>query len=169
MFGIEGLELSTPLRVGLGYDSHRFEPGRPLVLGGVTIPGHPGLAGHSDGDAITHAVIDAIFGAVALGNVGTHFPPTEEKWKDADSLELLSSAVEVIDREGWMVVNVDVTVICESPQISFVAGEMKERLSGVLQVPVERISIKGKTNEGMGWIGESEGLAVHAVALVESR
>ena len=169
MFGIEGLELSTPLRVGLGYDPHRFEPGRPLVLGGVTIPGHPGLAGHSDGDAITHAVIDAIFGAVALGNVGTHFPPTEEKWKDADSLELLSSAVEVIDREGWIVVNVDVTVICESPQISFVAGEMRERLGGVLQVPVERISIKGKTNEGMGWIGESEGLAVHAVALVESR
>ncbi len=169
MFGIEGLELSTSLRVGLGYDSHRFEPGRPLVLGGVTIPGHPGLAGHSDGDAITHAVIDAIFGAVALGNVGTHFPPTEEKWKDADSLELLSSAVEVIDREGWIVVNVDVTVICESPQISFVAGEMRERLGGVLQVPVERISIKGKTNEGMGWIGESEGLAVHAVALVESR
>jgi len=169
VFGIEGLELSTSLRVGLGYDSHRFEPGRPLVLGGVTIPGHPGLAGHSDGDAITHAVIDAIFGAVALGNVGTHFPPTEEKWKDADSLELLSSAVEVIDREGWIVVNVDVTVICESPQISFVAGEMRERLGGVLQVPVERISIKGKTNEGMGWIGESEGLAVHAVALVESR
>ena len=114
-------------------------------------------------------MIDAILGAVALGNVGTHFPPTEEKWKDADSLELLSSVVEVIDREGWMVVNVDVAVICESPQISFVAGEMKERLSGVLQVPVERISIKGKTNEGMGWIGESEGLAVHAVALVESR
>jgi 2-C-methyl-D-erythritol 2,4-cyclodiphosphate synthase len=169
VFGIEGLELSTSLRVGLGYDSHRFEPGRPLVLGGVTIPGHPGLAGHSDGDAITHAVIDAILGAVALGNVGTHFPPTEEKWKDADSLELLSSAVEVIDREGWIVVNVDVTVICESPQISFVAGEMRERLGGVLQVPVERISIKGKTNEGMGWIGESEGLAVHAVALVESR
>ena len=169
MFGTEGLELSTPLRVGLGYDSHRFESDRPLILGGITIPDHPGLAGHSDGDAITHAVIDAILGAVALGNVGTHFPPTEEKWKDADSLELLSSAVEVIDREGWMVVNVDVTVICESPQISFVAGEMKERLSGVLQVPVERISIKGKTNEGMGWIGESDGLAVHAVALVESR
>ena len=169
MFGIEGLELSTPLRVGLGYDSHRFEPGRPLVLGGITVPGHPGLAGHSDGDAITHAVIDAILGAVALGNVGSHFPPTEEKWKDADSIELLSSAVELIDREGWMVVNVDVTVICESPQISLVAGEMKERLSGVLKVPVERVSIKGKTNEGMGWIGESEGLAVHAVALVESR
>ena len=167
MFGIEGLELSTPLRVGLGYDSHRFEPGRPLVLGGITIPGHPGLAGHSDGDAITHAVIDAILGAVALGNVGTHFPPTEEKWKDADSLELLSSAVEVIDREGWMVVNVDVTVICESPQISLFAPEMKERLSDVLRVPVERISIKGKTNEGMGWIGESKGLAVHAVALLE--
>jgi 2-C-methyl-D-erythritol 2,4-cyclodiphosphate synthase len=169
MFGTEGLELSTPLRVGLGYDSHRFESGHPLILGGITIPDHPGLAGHSDGDAITHALIDAILGAASLGNVGTHFPPTEEKWKDADSTELLSNSVAVIDREGWMVVNVDVTVICESPQISLFAEEMKERLSGVLQVPVERISIKGKTNEGLGWIGESKGLAVHAVALLESR
>ncbi len=169
MFGTEGLELSTPLRVGLGYDSHRFESDRPLILGGITIPDHPGLAGHSDGDAITHALIDAILGAASLGNVGTHFPPTEEKWKDADSTELLSNSVAVIDREGWMVVNVDVTVICESPQISLFAEEMKERLSGVLQVPVERISIKGKTNEGLGWIGESKGLAVHAVALLESR
>ena len=169
MFGTEGLELSTPLRVGLGYDSHRFESGRPLILGGITIPDHPGLAGHSDGDAITHALIDAILGAASLGNVGTHFPPTEEKWKDADSTELLSNSVAVIDREGWMVVNVDVTVICESPQISLFAEEMKERLSGVLQIPVERISIKGKTNEGLGWIGESKGLAVHAVALLESR
>tara|TARA_B100000405_G_scaffold101597_1_gene70763 strand:+ start:8901 stop:9362 length:462 start_codon:yes stop_codon:yes gene_type:complete len=153
----------------LGYDSHRFESDRPLILGGITIPDHPGLAGHSDGDAITHALIDAILGAASLGNVGTHFPPTEEKWKDADSTELLSNSVAVIDREGWMVVNVDVTVICESPQISLFAEEMKERLSGVLQVPVERISIKGKTNEGLGWIGESKGLAVHAVALLESR
>ena len=163
------MELSTPFRVGLGYDSHRFESGRPLILGGITIPDHPGLAGHSDGDAITHALIDAILGAVSLGNVGTHFPPTEERWKDADSTELLSNSVEVIDREGWMVVNVDLTVICESPQISLFAPEMKERLSDVLQVPLERISIKGKTNEGMGWIGESKGLAVHAVALLESR
>ena len=161
------MELSTPFRVGLGYDSHRFESSRPLILGGITIPDHPGLAGHSDGDAVTHALIDAILGAVSLGNVGTHFPPTEERWKDADSTELLSNSVEVIDREGWMVVNVDLTVICESPQISLFAPEMKERLSDVLQVPVERISIKGKTNEGMGWIGESKGLAVHAVALLE--
>ncbi|MEE2862785.1 MAG: 2-C-methyl-D-erythritol 2,4-cyclodiphosphate synthase [Gemmatimonadota bacterium] len=163
------MELSTPFRVGLGYDSHRFESGRPLILGGIKIPDHPGLAGHSDGDAIAHALIDAILGAVSLGNVGTHFPPTEERWKDADSTELLSNSVEVIDREGWMVVNVDLTVICESPQISLFAPEMKERLSDVLQVPLERISIKGKTNEGMGWIGESKGLAVHAVALLESR
>jgi 2-C-methyl-D-erythritol 2,4-cyclodiphosphate synthase len=161
------LELSTSFRVGLGYDSHRFESSRPLILGGITIPDHPGLAGHSDGDAVTHALIDAILGAVSLGNVGTHFPPTEERWKDADSTELLSNSVEVIDREGWMVVNVDLTVICESPQISLFAPEMNERLSDVLQVPVERISIKGKTNEGMGWIGESKGLAVHAVALLE--
>ena len=161
------MELSTPFRVGLGYDSHRFESSRPLILGGITIPDHPGLAGHSDGDAVTHALIDAILGAVSLGNVGTHFPPTEERWKDADSTELLSNSVEVIDREGWMVVNVDLTVICESPQISLFAPEMKERLSDVLRVPVERISIKGKTNEGMGWIGESKGLAVHAVALLE--
>ena len=167
MSSIEGLGLSTNVRVGLGYDSHRFSSERPLVLGGVTIPDHQGLSGHSDGDAIAHALIDAILGAVSLGNVGGHFSPNDPRWKDADSIELLRASHGMIERDGWKVVNVDLTVVCESPQIAPFAGAMSERLSDVLQVPVKSISVKGKTNEGMGWIGKGQGLAVHAVALVE--
>jgi len=155
------------VRVGLGYDSHRFDPGTPCVLGGVLIPGHPGLKGHSDGDAICHAVIDAILGAAALGDVGSHFPPTDDAWKGADSMELLRRAVEVLERENYQVVNVDVTVICQTPKIGPVAGEIRQRLGEVLRVGPGHVSVKGKTNEGMGWIGAGEGLAVHAVALVD--
>ena len=164
---LEGLGLSTNLRVGLGYDSHRFAPERPLVLGGVKIPDHPGLTGHSDGDAVAHALIDAILGAVSLGNVGSHFPPTDRKWKDADSIELLRTSIGLIQGDGWTVVNVDLTVVCESPRIALFSKAMAQRLSDVLLIPEKSISIKGKTNEGMGWIGKGQGLAVHAVALVE--
>lgn len=157
------------MRVGLGYDSHRFDVERPLVLGGVVVPDHAGLSGHSDGDAIAHAVIDAILGAVALGNVGSHFPPSDEAWKDADSIELLRAAVSLLQGSGYAVVNTDVTVICESPKIGPHADAMRARLAEAMQIPIGRVSIKGKTNERMGWIGAGEGLAVHAVALVEER
>lgn len=153
-------------RVGLGYDSHRFDPSRPLVLGGVTIPGVPGLAGHSDGDAVAHAVIDALLGAAAAGDVGRHFPPGGEAWKDADSMELLKRAAVILEVKGYRALNVDVVVICEQPRIAPVADAMRARLAEVLGVEPGVISIKGKTNEGMGWIGSGEGLAVHAVALV---
>ncbi|MEJ2539581.1 MAG: 2-C-methyl-D-erythritol 2,4-cyclodiphosphate synthase [Gemmatimonadota bacterium] len=155
------------MRVGLGYDSHRFDPATPCWLGGVLIPDHPGLAGHSDGDAICHAVIDAVLGAAALGDVGSHFPPTDETWAGADSLELLRRAVEVLERENYQVVNVDVTVICETPKIGPVAEAIRERLGDALRVGPGFVSVKGKTNEGLGWIGAGEGLAVHAVALVD--
>lgn len=155
------------LRVGTGYDSHRFDAGRPLVLGGVTIPGHPGLSGHSDGDAIAHAVIDALLGAASEGDVGSHFPPADETWKDADSIRLLERAVQVLRAAGRRVVNVDVTVVCERPRIGPHAAAMRERLAGALGVGADRVSVKGKSNEGMGWIGRGEGLAVHAVALIE--
>lgn len=155
------------MRAGLGYDSHRFDPGTPCVLGGVEIPDHPGLKGHSDGDAICHAVIDAILGAAALGDVGSHFPPTDERWRGADSVELLRRAVEVLERENYQVVNVDITVICETPKIGPVASAIRERLGEVLRVGPGFVSVKGKTNEGMGWIGAGEGLAVHAVALID--
>lgn len=156
------------MRVGVGYDSHRFEEGRALVLGGVRIPDHAGLAGHSDGDAVAHAVIDAILGAAAAGNVGSHFPPSDDRWKDADSIELLARAVHVLESRNYQVVNVDVTVVCETPRIGPHAEAMRRRLGEVLRVGPGAVSVKGKTNEGMGWIGRGEGLAVHAVALIDS-
>ena len=155
------------MRIGFGYDSHRFDEARPLVLGGVRIPDHPGLRGHSDGDAIAHAVADALLGAAALGDIGRHFPPSEPQWKDADSMELLARAVELIRGSDLRVCNVDVTVITEQPKITANAREMVARLSEVLGTDPEGISVKGKTNEGMGWIGAGEGMAVHAVALLE--
>ena len=155
------------MRIGTGYDSHRFDPERDLVLGGVAIPDHPGLSGHSDGDAIAHAVIDAILGAAAAGDVGSHFPPSDDSWKGADSIDLLRRAVAVLDGLGRRVVNVDVTVVCESPKIGPHATSMCRRLSGAMGVEPDRVSVKGKSNEGMGWIGRGEGVAVHAVALIE--
>jgi 2-C-methyl-D-erythritol 2,4-cyclodiphosphate synthase len=156
------------MRVGTGYDSHRFEEGRKLVLGGVHIPDHPGLKGHSDGDAVAHAVIDAILGAAAAGNVGSHFPPSDEAWKDADSMELLRRAVHVLESRNYQVVNVDVTVVCEAPRIGPWVEAMRQRLGGILRIGPSAVSVKGKTNEGMGWIGRGEGVAVHAVALIDS-
>jgi 2-C-methyl-D-erythritol 2,4-cyclodiphosphate synthase len=155
------------MRIGFGYDSHRFDEARPLVLGGVRIPDHPGLRGHSDGDAIAHAVTDALLGAAALGDTGRHFPPSEDRWKDADSMELLARAVELIGESNFRVCNLDVTVITEQPKIAPNAQEMVARLSEVLGTAPDAISVKGKTNEGMGWIGSGEGMAVHAVALLE--
>jgi 2-C-methyl-D-erythritol 2,4-cyclodiphosphate synthase len=155
------------MRVGTGYDSHRFDAARPLVLGGVRIANHAGLAGHSDGDAVAHAVIDAVLGAAGAGDVGSHFPPSDERWMGADSIELLGHAMHAVRGAGWRVVNVDVTVICESPKIRPYAAEMCERLGDGMGIPAARVSVKGKTNEGMGWIGAGEGIAVHAVALIE--
>ena len=155
------------MRIGFGYDSHRFDEARPLVLGGVRIPDHPGLLGHSDGDAIAHAVTDALLGAAALGDIGRHFPPSESQWKDADSMELLARAVELIRESDLRVCNIDVTVITEQPEIAPNAQEMVARLSEVLGTAPDAISVKGKSNEGMGWIGSGEGMAVHAVALLE--
>lgn len=155
------------MRVGLGYDSHRFDAGTPCVLGGVEVPDHPGLKGHSDGDAICHAVIDAILGAAGLGDVGSHFPPGDETWAGADSVELLRKAVAVLERQNYQVVNVDVTVVCQTPRIGPLAPAIRERLGEVLHIGPDFVSVKGKTNEGMGWIGAGEGLAVHAVALID--
>ena len=157
------------MRVGLGYDSHRFDSARPMILGGVEIPGSPGLSGHSDGDAVAHAVIDAILGAVSAGDVGRHFPPNEAKWKGADSMDLLRHSVGLIGRMGFQPHNVDVVVIAEAPKIGPLAAAMIRRLSEVLGIPEGAVSVKGKTNEGMGWIGAGEGLAVHAVALVTEK
>lgn len=156
------------MRVGTGYDSHRFAEGRKLILGGVEIPHTHGLSGHSDADAVAHAVTDAMLGAAALGDIGTHFPPTDATYKNADSIELLRKANELLEAKGYQVVNVDVTVICEAPKIGPFAGAMRERLAGALGIGAKHVSVKGKTNEGMGWIGRGEGIAVMATALIST-
>ena len=157
------------MRIGTGYDSHRFEDGRRLVLGGVAFPGERGLAGHSDADALIHAVIDALLGAAALGDIGSHFPDTDEKWRDADSAKLLEAVVAEIGAAGYRVGNVDATVICERPKLGPRITEMRARLAELLKVSPDAVSIKGKTNEKMGFIGRGEGLAVQAVALLEEK
>lgn len=154
------------MRVGIGYDSHRFAPGRRLVLGGVEIPHEMGLIGHSDADAAAHAVTDAILGAAALGDIGAHFPPTDPQWKDADSILLLQAAARILDEQGYKVVNVDLTIVCEEPRILPHVPAMRERIAAAMGVGVAAVSIKGKTNERMGWIGRGEGIAAMAVALV---
>jgi 2-C-methyl-D-erythritol 2,4-cyclodiphosphate synthase len=149
------------VRVGLGYDSHPFAPGGPVVLGGVEIPHARGLEGHSDADALAHAVTDAILGAAGLGDMGAHFPPSDERWAGADSIELLRDAVAMI---SGRVVNVDSTVICEEPKIAPHRERMEARLTDAVGAPV---AVKATTNEGMGFIGRGEGIAAIAVALVE--
>lgn len=155
------------MRVGIGYDSHRFAPGRRLVLGGVEIPHDLGLSGHSDADAVAHAVTDALLGAAAMGDIGTHFPPSDARWKDADSIELLRHVVSLLRAERFRIVNVDATVVCEAPRIGPHVPAMRETLAEALGIGIDRISVKGKTNEGMGWIGRGEGIAALAVATIE--
>lgn len=155
------------MRVGLGYDSHRFATGRPLVLGGVTIEHDAGLLGHSDADAVAHAVTDALLGAAGLGDIGRHFPPTDERWRDADSIDLLRRASQLAAEENYQVVNVDVTVICEAPRVAEHAVSMGGRLAEALGIAPRLVAVKGKTNEGMGWIGRGEGVAAMAVVLVD--
>lgn len=156
------------MRIGHGYDSHRFAEGRRLILGGVDIPHERGLDGHSDADAVAHAVTDALLGAAGLGDIGRHFPPSDAKWKDADSLQLLARVVRLLEGRNYQVVNVDVTVVCESPKIGPHAQAMQQRLASVLGIAPDHISIKGKSNEGLGWIGRGEGIAAFAVALIDS-
>jgi 2-C-methyl-D-erythritol 2,4-cyclodiphosphate synthase len=148
-------------RVGIGYDVHPFAAGRKLVLGGVEIPHERGLDGHSDADVLTHAVIDAILGAGGLGDLGTLFPPDEERWRDAQSLDLLAVALGNL---GGRVMNVDATLICEEPRIGPYRAEMERTLAQALSAGV---SVKATTNEGLGWIGRGEGIACVAVAMVE--
>jgi 2-C-methyl-D-erythritol 2,4-cyclodiphosphate synthase len=147
--------------VGIGYDVHPFEEGRRLMLGGVEIPHDRGLGGHSDADVLAHAITDAIMGAAGLGDLGTLFPPDEEQWRDADSIDLLTVAMGQV---GGRVVNVDATLICEEPKIGPHRAEMERRLGEALSA---RVSVKATTNEGLGWIGRGEGIACIAVALVE--
>ena len=155
------------MRIGFGYDSHRFAEGRRLVLGGVEFPDEVGLDGHSDADALIHAIIDALLGAAALGDIGSRFPDTDDKWKGADSAKLLEATVAELAASGHRVVNVDATVICERPKLGPRIGDIRERLAALLGVDVSAVSVKGKTNERMDAVGSGVGLAVHAVALID--
>jgi 2-C-methyl-D-erythritol 2,4-cyclodiphosphate synthase len=154
------------LRVGTGYDLHRLAPQRRLVLGGVEVPYALGLAGHSDADVLTHAVIDALFGACGLPDIGSHFPADDSRHRDADSLGLLRQARALAAEAGWAPQNVDATVICERPRLAPFLPEMRLRLAGALELPVDGINVKAKTNEGVDATGRGEAIAAHAIILV---
>lgn len=155
------------MRIGFGYDSHRFEEGRKLVLGGVEFPGEVGLKGHSDADVLCHAIIDALLGAAALGDIGSHFPDTDEMWRGADSTTLLAAVVKEVRAAGYAIGNIDATIICEKPKIRPVVELMREHLADVMTIGKGRLSIKGKTNEKMDDVGAGVGIEVHCVALIE--
>ncbi len=154
------------MRIGIGYDIHRFGPGRTLVLGGVTLPGETGLAGHSDADVVLHAVIDALLGAAALGDIGTHFPADDSEWKDADSSLLLERTLTLVRDSGFAVENVDVTVIAERPRLAPHVASLRARMAELIGVSGTAVSVKATTNEGIGDIGRGEAIAAVAVALL---
>jgi 2-C-methyl-D-erythritol 2,4-cyclodiphosphate synthase len=155
--------------VGIGYDSHRLADGRRLILGGVEIPSELGLEGHSDADVLTHAVIDALLGAAGLGDIGEHFPDTDERWRDADSLELLRSVVARISAAGLKIVNVDCTVVMERPKLGLHRAEIRVRLAQVLGLEEKRVNVKATTGEGIGFVGRGEGVAALAIASLDEQ
>ena len=157
------------MKIGFGYDSHRFEEGRKLVLGGVEFPGETGLKGHSDADVLIHAIIDALLGAAALDDIGSHFPDTDPKWKNADSAMLLEAVMKEIRTAGYQVANVDATVICERPKLRPHVELIRDRLANAMNIGKGRISVKGKTNEKMDDVGAGIGIEVHAVCLLEEQ
>lgn len=156
------------MRTGIGYDIHPFDQGRPLVLGGVTIAHEAGLAGHSDADVIAHALIDALLGAAALGDIGRHFPPDDPSYRDANSLDLLRRTVELVAKAGYRTVNVDATVIAEAPKHSPHIDAMRAALAGALGLDVGAVSVKATSSERLGPVGRGEGIAALAVALLDS-
>jgi 2-C-methyl-D-erythritol 2,4-cyclodiphosphate synthase len=160
--------MSSRFRTGAGYDIHRLVEGRPLILGGVEIPFEKGLLGHSDSDVLAHAVCDALLGAAALGDIGRHFPDSDPKWKGASSLDLLRRVVELIGERGFQVENVDAVIVTEKPKLAPYIDEMRNNLASVLEIEMERVSIKAKTNEGLDAVGRGEAMAAHAVALIVS-
>jgi 2-C-methyl-D-erythritol 2,4-cyclodiphosphate synthase len=155
------------IRTGIGFDIHRFSAGRKLILGGVEIPSPVGLEGHSDADVLCHALADALLGSIADGDIGQHFPNTDPRWIDADSVELLRQVVLRVKAKGFHVVNVDAMITAEKPKVMPYAQRMRERLAPVLGVTIDEVSVKATTMEGLGAIGRGEGIAVMAVATVE--
>ncbi|MGB3495768.1 MAG: 2-C-methyl-D-erythritol 2,4-cyclodiphosphate synthase [Elainellaceae cyanobacterium] len=154
------------VRIGNGYDIHQLVAGRPLILGGVKIDHELGLLGHSDADALTHAIMDALLGALSLGDIGHYFPPTDPQWKGADSIELLTQVNQLILDRGWQISNLDSVVVAERPKLKPHVEAMRDRLSKALQLSPEQVGIKATTNEKLGPVGREEGIAAYAVALL---
>lgn len=154
------------MRVGHGFDAHRLVPGRKLILGGVDIPHETGALGHSDADAVAHAISDALLGAAALGDLGAHFPDTEERWKNANSMDLLEHCVVLVQREGYRIENIDATIVVQRPKLAPYIMQMRETIAARLGVSVPQVSVKAKTSEGMGYTGDGSGIAAYAVALL---
>lgn len=155
------------IRIGNGYDIHRLVSDRPLILGGINIPHELGLLGHSDADVLTHAIMDAMLGALSLGDIGHYFPPTDEKWKGADSLVLLAQVNELIRGKKWSISNIDSVVVAERPKLKKHIEKMRQRLAEVLNLNPDQIGIKATTNEQLGPVGREEGIAAYAVVLLE--
>ncbi len=156
-------------RVGMGYDAHRFAPeeaGRPLMLAGVRIPHEQGLAGHSDADVVLHALVDALLGAAALGDIGAYFPSSDERWRGAPSATFIAATLVALEGEGWQVVNVDATIVTERPRLSPHVAQMRESVAALLGISLDRVSVKSKTSDGMGFTGRAEGVACYVVALI---
>ena len=156
------------MRIGHGYDVHKLVPGRKLIIGGVEIPHHLGLLGHSDADVAAHALADALLGAAALGDIGQHFPDNDPAYAGADSLVLLTKVAELLKAEGWRVENVDVTILAQRPKMKPHIPQMRENFARAMGVPVSSVSVKATTEEGLGFTGREEGIAAHAVALIEA-
>lgn len=155
------------IRIGSGYDVHAFAPNRPLILGGVTIPYEYGLAGHSDADAVIHAVVDALLGAAALGDIGTHFPSNDPRWKDQPSAVFLDYTRDLLSQQQWRIGNIDATVVAERPKLSPHIQAMRAHLAERLHLALDQVSVKATTTDGLGFAGRREGIACYAVALIE--
>lgn len=155
-----------PIRIGQGYDVHAFGQGDHIMLAGVRVPHSRGVLAHSDGDVALHALCDAMLGALALGDIGVHFPPSDDRWKGADSSRFVSHCNELLRERGWQVGNVDITVICERPKVGPHALAMREKVAQLLQIDLDRVSIKATTSEKLGFTGREEGIAAQAVALL---
>ncbi len=155
------------MRIGTGYDVHQFEAGRKLILGGVEIDHSMGLAGHSDADVLVHAVMDAILGALGLGDIGIHFPDSDERYRDISSMKLLSEVREKMEMEGYQMINIDSTLILQEPRIAEYAGRMRENISGALGIEKNMVNIKATTTEGLGFCGRGEGVAAQSIVLLD--
>lgn len=155
-----------PVRIGQGYDVHAFGEGDHIMLGGIRVPHTAGVLAHSDGDVILHALCDAMLGALALGDIGQHFPPSDDRWKDADSSDFVHHCDALLRARGWQVGNADITVICERPKVGPYALAMRERIAGLLQRPLDAVSVKATTSEKLGFTGRGEGIAAQAVVLL---